>query len=340
MITRSEPIVTIAMPALNEELYIAEAIRSIVPKDEDLPYELLVVDGGSSDKTVRIVEDLAATNCHIRILLNRKRIQAAAVNLAAAEANPHSRYLVRADCHLQYPKGFLEHCVEALASRDVASVVVPMRTVGNTYVQRAIAAAQNSRMGNGGSPHRNPGRSGFVEHGHHAAFDRDVFLELGGYDESFSHNEDAEFDIRLVKTGRRIYLDGDAVVTYFPRAAFSSLMHQYFSYGAGRASTFLKHRALPGLRQLLPVTALIACSVSLLLALFDPRFLAIPLAYAFACLAWGASLAVSRRDTCLVLSGIAAMVMHVSWGSGFIVRAAKVLLQRQPAAETAVVKLR
>jgi succinoglycan biosynthesis protein ExoA len=213
-----------------------------------------------------------------------------------------------------------------------------MHTVGNTCMQRAIAAAQNSRMGNGGSAHRNPGSSGFVEHGHHAAFDRTVFLELGGYDENFTHNEDAEFDKRLVRSGRRIYLDGDAIVTYFPRATLGTLMRQYFNYGAGRARTILKHRARPRLRQVAPVAILLACSASLLLSLLDYRFLAIPLAYMIACLIWGAGLAIQRRDACLSLAGIAAIVMHLSWGSGFVTRALKSLLH-PPRDAAAVMKL-
>lgn len=338
MAAEAEVFVSIAMPALNEERHIAQAIASVIPRSGKLRYELLLVDGGSSDDTVEIVKGLSSTNPHIRILLNHKKIQAAAMNLAAKEADPRSRYIVRADCHLQYPEGFVERCIDGLVNRRVASVVVPMHTVGSTCMQRAIAAAQNSRMGNGGSAHRNPGRSGFVEHGHHAAFDRAVFLELGGYDENFSHNEDAEFDKRLVQSGHHIYLDGDAIVTYFPRATLGSLMRQYFYYGAGRARTILKHRARPQLRQMAPVAVLLACSVSLLLALLDLRFLAIPLAYMLACLAWGVGLAIRRRDACLTLAGAAAVVMHLSWGSGFVSRALKSLLHPSRD-ESAVMKL-
>ena len=37
-------------------------------------------------------------------------------------------------------------------------------------------------------------KSGYVDHGHHAAFRAASFKAIGGYDETFSHNEDAEFD--------------------------------------------------------------------------------------------------------------------------------------------------
>jgi succinoglycan biosynthesis protein ExoA len=189
-------------------------------------------------------------------------------------------------------------------------------------MQRAIAAAQNSRLGNGGAAHRLIGWSGFVDHGHHAAFERQAFLELGGYDESFSHNEDAEFDTRLVRSGRRIYMNGDIAVTYFPRSDLISLMGQYFRHGRGRASTLIKHRSLPRVRQVLPVAVVSAIVLSAGLAMLQPWFLLLPLLYAATCLLWGLGLAVRCKDSCLTFTGAAAVVMHLSWGAGFLARLA------------------
>lgn len=310
--------VTIAMPALNEERYIAEAISSIAPRSEGLDWELLVLDGGSSDRTASVVAGIAANEPRVRLLANDRRIQASAVNLAARVADPRAEILVRADCHAAYPKDFVERCVARLTDQDSASVVVPMRAEGRGCIQAAIAAAQNSRLGNGGSPHRMGEWSGYVDHGHHAAFDRRAFLALGGYDERFTHNEDAEFDTRMVASGRRIYLDGGLGISYFPRASFGALARQYFAYGRGRARTVLKHRITPRLRQLLPVGVLLGCLGAFLAAPLDVRLLALPLLYALACLAWGAVLALRERQLCAVLSGVAAIVMHLAWGAGFL----------------------
>ena len=161
---------------------------------------------------------------------------------------------------------------------------------------------------------------GSSDHGHHAAFDRGIFLELDGYDESFSHNEDAEFDTRLTRSGRQIYLDGTSAVTYYPRASLPTLARQYFAYGRGRASTLLKHRTRPRVRQVLPVAIVLGCLVSLILAAFDWRFAGLTLLYALPCIGWGLGLAAMQKDACLAFSGPAAIVMHVSWGLGFLAR--------------------
>ncbi|MEJ2118305.1 MAG: glycosyltransferase, partial [Alphaproteobacteria bacterium] len=98
--------VSIVMPSLNEEHYIRDAITSILPCDGEIDYEILIVDGGSTDSTCEIVQQLAKENPRIKLLHNPRRIQSAAMNLAAEAAAPQSRYLLRADCHAEYPPAF------------------------------------------------------------------------------------------------------------------------------------------------------------------------------------------------------------------------------------------
>lgn len=318
-----KPFVTIAMPALNEERYIARALVSLTRISDALDWELLVLDGGSTDETAAIVESFSERDPRIRLVANERRIQSAAVNKAAATGDARARFLVRADCHAEYPAGFVESCVEEIGRRDAVSVVVPMRTLGVTCFQKAVATAQNSRLGNGGAAHRIAGASTYVEHGHHAAFRRDAFLAAGGYDETFTHNEDAELDVRLRKAGGQIWLNTDAPVSYFPRSTIPALARQYFRHGRGRASTILKHRMQPKLRQVLPLVAVAFCLMGLLLTLLHPAFVLVPVAYVTAALFAGAVLAVRRASPCAVASGLAALVMHTSWAIGFAFRFAE-----------------
>jgi succinoglycan biosynthesis protein ExoA len=318
------PFIAIVMPALNEERYIADAIASILPRSGTQDFELLVLDGGSTDRTREIVLELAAQHPEIKLVHNERRIQSAALNIAAETCDPRAEILVRADCHAEYPPDFAERCATKLIETQSASVVVPMRAVGRQPLQRAIAAAQNSRLGNGGSQHRVAGHSGYVDHGHHAGFDRSVFRALGGYDEAAPYNEDAEYDARLTASGRRIYLDGSLTIDYFPRASFRALARQYFRHGWGRANTILKHAKTPRLRQLLPVLVLFLVAAGLLLwPLTGPVVLLPTLAYGGACVLWAMVLASKMRDAAVLLAAPAAIVMHMSWACGFLVRLAE-----------------
>ncbi|MDB5594156.1 MAG: glycosyltransferase family 2 protein [Hyphomicrobiales bacterium] len=320
MAERAIDFISIVMPALNEARHIEAAIASIEPAGAAFDYEILVLDGGSTDETAAIVTRLAAANPRIRLIANPERTQAAATNAAARLANARSSLLLRADCHAHYPPDFAQICLAAFSAHACASVVVPMLTVGRSCMQTAIAAAQNSRLGNGGSSHRIAGSSGYVDHGHHALFDRALFLSVGGYDETMPSNEDAELDRRLTEAGHRIWLCGDATIEYFPRSDLQSLARQYFAYGAGRASTILRHRMRPKLRQLFPLFAFTGCLLSLALSVVDVRFAGLAASYLLLCLGWGAVLALREREPCALLAGPAAITMHMAWAIGFLTR--------------------
>ncbi len=74
-----KPFVSIIMPALNEEHYIEAAIRSVLPRTGSIDYELLVMDGGSTDRTEAIVaraearKTIASSLCAIRAAFSPPR---------------------------------------------------------------------------------------------------------------------------------------------------------------------------------------------------------------------------------------------------------------------------
>lgn len=328
------PFTTIIMPTLNEEAFVVAAIASLLPTPGEMACELIVVDGGSTDRTRHLVVNIMRADRRVRLMVNEKKIQAAAMNLGANAADPRAEVLLRADCHALYPPGFVANCVRALFAHKAASVVVPMRAEGRSWLQRAIACAQNHRLGNGGAAHRMVGSSGYVDHGHHAAFRRQIFEDLGGYDVTFACNEDAELDRRIQAEQHRIFLNADATITYFPRDNLAALARQYFKYGIGRSHTLMKHGAFPRPRQLLPIGCLLACLSGLGLMAFDWRAAALPLAYGSVCIGNGIVLAAEERSVAALASGIPAIVMHMSWAAGFIyglaeLRLARVVRERQ-----------
>lgn len=317
-VARGEDVVVV-IPTLNEGLHIEACVRSLMTGDARLKrVEMIVADGGSQDRTRAVVEMLQEEFPNLRLLHNPKRLQSAAVNAAARAAGIGRRILVRCDAHAIYPANYVMQAADSLARRGVASIVVPMDADGKTCFQKANAWIVDTPLGSGGSAHRGGRTSGFVDHGHHAAFDLKTFLRLDGYDETFSHNEDAEFDTRLRRAGGRIFLDAGIRLTYLPRATIRGLARQYYNYGRGRARTLLKHGETPKLRQLIPPVTLIGCIAGLALALVTPWSLIVPGSY-LAALA-GASLLVAARrlSPCGLLAGLASGVMHMSWSAGLL----------------------
>lgn len=303
------------VPCLNEAAYIENTIRSIMLNTESLDLIVAAVDGGSTDSTKDIVRHLANGDPRIILMDNPRRIQSAAINLAVKVYSNEFDVLVRVDAHSDYPVRYIVNLVDAYLKSGAESVVVPMLTVGKRCFQSAVACAQNSRLGNGGAPHRSESKPRFVEHGHHALMNIDAFISVGGYDESFSQNEDAELDYRLIAAGYRIWLDTTQRIVYYPRDRPLPLFRQYYLYGKGRARNIIKHGTRPKFRQTLPL----AVGPVTALAILGFRFpiFAVPfLLWAFICCVYGACLAVRIRSLCALLSGPAAMIMHLGWSLG------------------------
>lgn len=308
------------IPTLNEEKHIEHCIRSLMKGANELTeVRLVVADGGSIDRTCEIVQDLQAEFRNLEFISNPKKLQSAAINLAAAQLNSHeTQYLVRCDAHSIYPENFILDVVNSLASSDAASLVVPMDAVGSTCFEKANAWIVDTPLGSGGAAHRGGRISKYVDHGHHAGFLFKSFWSLGGYDETFSHNEDAEYDERLRASGGKIFLDATIRIQYVPRGSLTSLAAQYFNYGKGRARNIAKHGQSLRLRQMIPVFALIANVMGTIGGLvFSPLF-ALPLGYSLVLALASLYVTVKHRSLCGAWAGMAVGAMHMSWALGFI----------------------
>ena len=309
--------VVAVIPTLDEAAHIEACVRSLMAGDARLvAIDLIVADGGSTDGTQAVVERLRGAFPNLRLIDNPKRLQSAAVNLAARTAGEGRSILVRCDAHAVYPAGYVMQVADALVQRGVASLVVPMDAAGTSCFQKANAWIVDTPLGSGGSAHRGGRTSGFVDHGHHAGFDRRAFLGIDGYDETFTHNEDAEYDTRLRKAGGKIFLDAGIRLTYMPRDTVGGLARQYFNYGKGRARTLMKHGERPRLRQMIPPATLVACVLGLLIAPFSLWGLVLPGGYLAALSLASLAVAVKRRSLCGLLAGVASATMHMSWSLG------------------------
>lgn len=316
---RTASALLVVIPTLNEAAHIRDVLERL---GQDLPtgqrVTFVVADGGSTDDTVAIVQEMAAGRTDLHLLPNPKRLQSAAVNLAVERFGADAQILVRCDAHGAYPSGFVRRLAETMAREGSDSVVVPMDSVGANCVQKATAWVSNTPVGTGGSAHRAGRTSAYVDHGHHAAFWLDSFRRAGGYDETFSHNEDAEFDCRLRAQGGRIFLDADIRQEYFPRASLSGMWKQYFNYGRGRSRTIRKHPGSMRLRQMAVPAHLVVFVLSILAGLtIHPILAAWPVLYLAILAATGVALAVKHRSVCGLFAAPAAFVMHTAWALGF-----------------------
>jgi succinoglycan biosynthesis protein ExoA len=311
-----QPRVLLVIPCLDEARTIETLLRQLAAQRGETDMLMVVADGGSVDGTVEIVRRMTGEISDLVLLENPRRIQSAAINLAVERLGEGRDYLIRIDAHGAYPDNYCQALIAEAVVRQADSVVVGMETVGFSPFQRAAAIAQNSKLGNGGSKHRNGAGGEWVDHGHHALMRIAAFRAVGGYDESFSHNEDAELDFRLRAAGFRIWMTGETFMTYYPRANVPALFRQYLGYGRGRAKNLLKHRAIPKIRQAIPL-AVAPTVAGAILALLH-WWAAVPVvAWMGACVGYGALMAVNQRNGLAFFASVPAMIMHFAWSAGF-----------------------
>lgn len=310
--------VVVAIPTLNEARNIEAVLRDLSGDLRPGRVVFAVADGGSTDGTQEIVRSIAKTRKDIVLIHNEARLQSAGINKIAEAFRNEAEILVRCDAHAGYPQGFVRNLVESMHNSGADSVVVPMDSTGETCLQKAIAWVSDTPIGSGGSAHRGGKRSGFVDHGHHAAIAMKAFRRLGGYEHSFSHNEDAEFDCRLRALGGKIFLDSDIRIQYRPRRTLAGLFKQYFNYGKGRSRTVRRHPQSLRLRQFAVPAFLAACLLAIALSPLEPALLALPIFYVAALSVASLSIAFKKRSICGLLAGPAAFTMHTSWAAGFV----------------------
>ena len=314
----------IVVPCLNEAAHLPHLLWRLLADPGAEKALVVVADGGSADGSQRIVAEIALYENRLKLIDNLLKIQGAGVNAAVRRFGEGRRFLVRIDAHADYPADYVARLLQAAEATGAASVVVPLASRGEGCFQIAAAVAQNSRIGTGGAVHRVGGACGWIDHGHHALMRIEDFVAVGGYDERFSHNEDAELDLRLAQAGGRIWMQADLAVGYYPRATPGALFRQYVHYGQGRARTVRLHRTPLKLRQAAPLAVAPAVALAALSAPLTPLSSVavlggLPAAvWAGVCLAAGAWAGMKSRSVCGLASGFAAMIMHLGWSLGFL----------------------
>lgn len=221
--------VSVIVPIRNEERYIGGCLQSLLAQTVSLDsYEILVVDGRSSDRSKNIVEEIARTFRNVRLLDNSAAVVPAAMNLGIR--NALGEIVIRADGHNLYPGDYIEKCVRYLKETGAENVGGPWRTVAadNTFGARLVAAVLTNPFGVGDSRFRTSSYEGFVDTVPFGAFRRDLFDRVGLYDEKLVRNQDNELNARIRSAGGKIFQTPALTTEYHPIATFLEFLKQSY----------------------------------------------------------------------------------------------------------------
>jgi succinoglycan biosynthesis protein ExoA len=245
------PAVSIVVPCRNEADHIETALRSILA--QEIPpggFEVIVADGMSDDGTRSTLSRLAKENSGIRIVDNPGGIVSTGLNAAIRSAR--GRIIVRIDAHTNYARDYVLQCVQVLQESAADNVGGPWVAVGKGKVGKAIAAAFQSSFAMGGAHGHDPEYSGPVDTVYLGCWRREIFDRIGLFDEELVRNQDDEFNLRLIRSGGKIWQSVRIKSWYHTRKSLRSLFQQQAQYGYWKVRVIQKHKIPASIRHLIP----------------------------------------------------------------------------------------
>ncbi|WP_158579940.1 glycosyltransferase [Geodermatophilus marinus] len=306
---------SVIVPARDEERSIGATLEAL-RRQAYRNLQIVVVDGGSADSTVAVVQQHMAEDERIELVHNPRQTIPTALNLALAAAR--GRWLVRMDAHSTVGPEYVGTAVARLREERWGGVGGRKDGTGSTFAGRAIAAALGSRFGVGGSVYHHGVAEQEVDHIPFGAYPTELVRSLGGWDESLVANEDFEFDHRLRSRGGRLLFDPRLRITWQSKQSLRELFQQYRRYGRGKVDVARLHPHSLRLRHLLPPLLVPYLAAAAGAVPIRPRVAGAMLAPYAAALAIASVRSARGLDDARArgLVPAAFLAMHVGWGLG------------------------
>lgn len=315
--------ISIIVPCRNEECYIEDTIKNILHQDYQ-NIEVLIIDGASSDSTADIIKKYAIKNSKIRFFENPNRTVSYALNLGIR--NSKGDIIVRMDAHCKYPSNYVSELVKNLLESNAANVggVWITKPGNSTNKAHAIAEATSSIFGIGNAFYRL--KSKFirkVDTVPFGCFKREIFNQIGLFDEDLIRNQDDEFNGRLVKNGGKILLIPSIKIEYFARTTFLKTSKMFYQYGLFKPLVNKKLGKPATVRQFFPVGFLVMLIIFPFSYLISDSLFKVELFiigfYFFLNLFFSVKIAISRKKIVLFfILPYVFLIIHLSYGLGYL----------------------
>jgi len=243
---------SVIVPCRNELRFLPGFLQNLKSQEglEGRRWEVLIAEGMSDDGSRELLDDWADREPGFRIVENPGRIVPTGLNRLLRLAR--GEVIIRLDVHASYAPDYLASCLRVLEETGADNVGGAYRPRGEGRTQRAVAAAFPSRFAVGGARSHFQDYEGPVETVFLGCWKRSKLMELGLFDEKLVRNQDDELNLRLVRSGGRIWQSASIRVDYYPRSTLRGLFRQYFEYGYWKVSVIRKHRIPTSARHLVP----------------------------------------------------------------------------------------
>lgn len=313
---------SIVIPCLNEEDYIGRCLDSILAQSYDADLiEVVIVDGNSTDKTHEIIAGYRAVRKNIKLFSNPEKKTPRSLNIGIK--NSTGEVVVILGAHTAIDKDFVKYNNQYLNEKKVKVSGGTQENVGLSYTQSLVGLAMEMPFGMGSAQYRWSKKERFVDTVVYAAYKKELFDEIGYFEENFAISEDAEINWRIRNAGYKIFYSPKIKTYYYPRSSVKRFLKQMFRYGILRVNVLKKHLNSLKFVHLVPpffVLVLLGLAISSFFSEFSFYALLTLLAVYFV---------VDFLTTFITLRGkklkylavlpFLIFAMHISWGAGYII---------------------
>ena len=314
------PFISVILPIRNEEDKLLATLNSILCQNyKSDKIEILISDGFSYDNTITIINNIANQDPRIRFINNIYKIVSTGFNLALNEAK--GDIIIRIDGHCEIAQNYIEKCYNLLKETDADIVGGVIETISFGLIGNAISIAQSSWFGVGGVKFRsnNLEKPDYVDTLAFGAHRREIFADIGGYDEEMVCNQDDEFNFRAIQAGKKIWIDPKIKTKYFARSSYLKLFKQYFNYGFYKVRGIQKRKRLFSIRHLAPSTFLILLIGTSIFGYFlHLPWISFSVIFLYLIINFISSIIVSQKVFQIPLIFLSFWILHLGYGLGFI----------------------
>lgn len=235
---------SIAIVIRNEELNIEKCLNSLLDiQSSNFPFEILIINNNSSDKSEKIVNDWKNLHPNISLIWQQRNSNhlGLARQLALETASYSYIAFIDADCiaPAQWASQLYTKIIElSLIEPKLMAIgsgnIVPQ----STPFYRSLKLMLSSWFGNFNTMQAKPREiQNYVDHlpTCNVIYDRSKALHIGGFSPYFSDVcEDLDFSIRAKKLGYILLYVPGLEVLHFHTQSFSSWANKMFRYGRGQ----------------------------------------------------------------------------------------------------------
>lgn len=236
----------------NEESSIRELLDSILSQSR-LPDEVVILDGGSTDKTVEIINSYIGKCDLIKLIVKKGANIAEGRNIAIK--NAEYDIIASTDVGCRLDKNWLNNLIKPFEEdRSVDVVSGWYEADAITEFEKCVAEVTYPKLK---MVLKNPDK--FLPSSRSIAFKKKCWEKVGGYPKWLYTAEDTLFDLNLKKKDCKFAFAPDAVVYWRVRSNSKDVFKQYYLYakGDGRAGIFVRKYLKHNLIYLLGFTLLL-----------------------------------------------------------------------------------